>query len=81
MGDPNFHGAMAFHVIGYPGAATSFDFLYQRSPRRLKYDGHEKYSSQDGSAILNSCSGTSAIFAGGVGAGCEGVLFRPVGDG
>lgn len=62
MSDPNFHGVMAFHVIGYPGAATSFDFLYQRTPRRLKYDGHEKYSSQDGSAILLTCSGTSATF-------------------
>jgi len=61
MGDPNFHGAMAFHVVGYPGAATSFDFLYQRTPRRLKYDGHEKYSSQ-GDATLTSCSGTSALF-------------------
>lgn len=31
----------AIRVLGYPSATTSLDFTYRRSPRPIKYSGHE----------------------------------------
>lgn len=62
-GDDTF-GSMALGFYGRIESAQTFDFIYSRTPRRMKYDGYKYYSSEDGSAAINSYTrnDTSVVF-------------------
>ena len=59
MGAPDLYGAMAVCLEGYPASAESLDFIYTRRPRRLLFDGYDRYSSDDGATTVSAASGTS----------------------
>lgn len=58
MGAPDLFGQIALCVYGYLGAGQTrtFDFLYQRPPRSLNYDGYGLFSSQGANAIATAAA-------------------------
>lgn len=50
---------MAIALHGYPSSADTLDYMMRRYPRRLRFDGYGKYSSQ-GTATIGSLSADSA---------------------
>lgn len=63
MGAADLYGSLALCFDGRIQTAQTFAFIYQKTPRPLKYDGYEFWSSQ-GSGTLNSYSegGVTANF-------------------
>jgi hypothetical protein len=57
MGCADAFGSMAIHFYGRVETTQTFDFIYSKMPRRLKYDGYAYYSSQ-GSATLTAAART-----------------------
>lgn len=65
MGAPDLFGSMALCFYGQVDTAQTFDFIYQRQPRRLKYDGYAYYSSQGTNTLSSAAKGaTTAQFTG-----------------
>lgn len=63
--DPDYSGLFALAVEPYPTDAITVDFLYQRSPRRLRLTGFESTSSAGtvaGTAAGTTITGTSTSF-------------------
>ena len=61
MGAGDLYGQLALHLGSRPTAVQSFDFLYQKLPGRLKYDGYEYYSSQGSNRITTADPNTSSV--------------------
>lgn len=59
---PDLHG-LALWIYGYPSAAESLHFMYQRRPRPLMLDGYALYSSQ-GTGVYASVATTTATLTG-----------------
>ncbi len=45
-GMEDLYGSMSVRLSSVPTSATTLDFLYNRAPRPLKYDGYARFSSQ-----------------------------------
>lgn len=55
MGCADAFGTMAIHFYGRVETTQTFDMIYSKMPRRLKYDGYAYYSSQ-GDATLTAAT-------------------------
>jgi hypothetical protein len=62
---PDLFGSMGIGFYGRVETAQTFDFIYSRQPRRLKYDGYGFYSSQGSGTLQTATKGTTtAAFEG-----------------
>jgi hypothetical protein len=76
--DPDRPGGFALVVDPYPSSATTIDFIYVRTPRRMKYTGLE--TAHTVGTVANSASGTAVTgTATTISAGMVGSILR-VGD-
>src|SRR5574340_549520 len=66
LGDPDLYASRAVAVWGYPSAASTLDFIYQRMARPLKFDGYtsdHRVGTITGTAGLTAITGASTQFA------------------
>jgi hypothetical protein len=59
LADSNLVGSRAIHVWPYPSAAATYDFLYQRYPRQLRFTGYG--SAEGATGTVTGTAGAATI--------------------
>lgn len=77
-GMEDLYAAMSVRLSTVPTSATTLDFLYNRAPRPLKYDGYASYSSQGSRTIeqYNPDATYSVALSTGLPSSTVGSVFR-----